>query len=54
MRIAFGTAALAILVPPDIFPGADVLDWCGLGASIALLALNYLRSRALRQQPASA
>jgi hypothetical protein len=29
MRIAFGAAALAILMPPNVFPGADVLDWSG-------------------------
>jgi TRAP transporter 4TM/12TM fusion protein len=54
MRIGFGAAALAILMPPNAFPGADVLDWIGLGVSIAMLAFNYLRARALRSLPASA
>jgi hypothetical protein len=54
MRVAFGTAALAILMPPNAFPGADLLDWFGLGGSIAMLALNYLRCRSLRQEAASA
>ena len=54
MRIGFGAAALAILMPPNAFPGADVLDWIGLGASVTILAFNYLRARALRSLPASA
>jgi TRAP transporter 4TM/12TM fusion protein len=45
VRVAFGAAALAILMPPNAFAGADVLDWIGLGGSIAVLAFDYLRSR---------
>jgi TRAP-type uncharacterized transport system fused permease subunit len=45
MRIAFGAAALTILLPPNAFAGADVLDWIGLAGSLAMLALNYLQSR---------
>lgn len=54
MRMLFGAAALAILVPPNAFPGADVLDWIGLAGSVAVLAFNFIRSRSLRQQPVSA
>jgi TRAP transporter 4TM/12TM fusion protein len=56
MRIGFVAAALAILMPPDAFPGATMLDWIGLGGAAAVLGFNYLRSRSLRQaqQPASA
>ncbi|MGV3634894.1 MAG: TRAP transporter permease [Pseudorhodoplanes sp.] len=54
MRVAFGAAALAILMPPNAFPGADILDWIGLAGSVAALTVNYLRSRAARPQPASA
>ena len=46
MRIAFGLAALAILIPQHAFPGADVLDWVGLAGAIAVLAINYVQSRA--------
>jgi TRAP transporter 4TM/12TM fusion protein len=42
MRVLFGAAALAILMPPNAFPGADTLDWIGLGAALVLLAINYL------------
>jgi TRAP transporter 4TM/12TM fusion protein len=52
MRIGFGAAALAILMPPDAFPGAGMLDWIGLAGSVAVLALNYLRSRPAKSQPA--
>jgi TRAP transporter 4TM/12TM fusion protein len=44
-RICYGVAALVILLPPGTFPGADILDWIGLGASIAILAVDYLRRR---------
>jgi TRAP transporter 4TM/12TM fusion protein len=56
MRIGFGAAALAILMPPNAFPGAELLDWIGLGGSVTILAFNFLRSRSRRQaqQPASA
>jgi TRAP transporter 4TM/12TM fusion protein len=54
MRIGFGVAALAILMPPDAFPGAAMLDWIGLAASVAVLGFNYLRSRTLRSQAVSA
>jgi TRAP transporter 4TM/12TM fusion protein len=52
MRVAYGAAALAILIPPNAFPGADVLDWMGLGGSIAVLTLNFIQSRLARQTAA--
>ncbi len=54
MRVAFGAAALAILMPPNAFPGAAMLDWIGLAAAVAVLAANYARSRATRSEPVSA
>ena len=45
MRIAFGAAALAILIPPHAFPGAGPLDWIGLGCSVLALAANFIQSR---------
>jgi TRAP transporter 4TM/12TM fusion protein len=54
MRVGFGVAALAILMPPDAFPGAAMLDWIGLAGSVVVLAMNYLRSREMKARPASA
>jgi len=45
-RLFFGAASLAILLPPDTFAGADIIDWIGLTASIAVLGVDFLRSRA--------
>jgi TRAP-type uncharacterized transport system fused permease subunit len=45
LRPVFGAAALAILIPPQAFPGAEVLDWIGLTAAVVLLGLNFMRSR---------
>jgi TRAP transporter 4TM/12TM fusion protein len=45
MRVAFGAAALAILIPQHAFRGAEFLDWAGLAAAIAVLAFNYVQSR---------
>jgi len=42
-RWLFGAAALAILVPADAFPGAQTLDWAGLGGALALLAYEWTR-----------
>jgi len=54
MRLMFGAASLAILVPPNAFPGAEWLDWLGLAGSIAMLAFNFVRGRGLHPQSASA
>lgn len=52
MRMAFGVAALAILIPQHAFPGADLLDWTGLGGAIAVLTVNYLQYRNEKQTAA--
>jgi len=52
MRLLFGAAALAILIPQHAFRGADVLDWIGLTGAIAVLAIDYLQNRAKKQAPA--
>jgi len=49
MRIAFGVSAVAILIPPHVFAGAEVLDWAGLGAAAVVLAVNWVQSRAQKQ-----
>jgi TRAP-type uncharacterized transport system fused permease subunit len=45
LRLAFGAAALAILIPPHAFPGADVLDWVGLCGAVVALVANYIQNR---------
>jgi len=45
-RFVFGAAAFAILIPAHAFPGAQLLDWIGLAGSLALLGLDFARSRA--------
>jgi len=52
LRLAFGAAALAVLVPPQAFAGADLLDWIGLAAATGLLAFNYVQGRAGKQTAA--
>jgi len=52
MRLALGAAALAILIPQHAFPGADMLDWIGLGGAVLVLAVNYVQSRAQKQTAA--
>jgi TRAP-type uncharacterized transport system fused permease subunit len=49
-RVLFGAAALAILIPPNAFPGAGVLDWIGLGGAVALLAVNFALARSRRRE----
>ena len=46
LRLAFGAVALAILIPQHAFPGADMLDWIGLGGAVVVLAFNYIQGRA--------
>jgi TRAP-type uncharacterized transport system fused permease subunit len=46
LRIAFGAAALAILIPPHAFPGAGMLDWVGLAGAVALLTVSFMQARA--------
>ena len=44
-RALFGAAALAILIPPNAFPGAGALDWIGLCGAIVLTTYEVLRKR---------
>jgi TRAP transporter 4TM/12TM fusion protein len=50
LRLAFCAAALAILIPPHVFAGADLLDWFGLTGAVLVLAANWMQARALRKQ----
>jgi TRAP transporter 4TM/12TM fusion protein len=47
-RICFGVIAVMILVPPNAFPGADLLDWIGLGGAVVVLTIEFIRSRSAR------
>jgi TRAP transporter 4TM/12TM fusion protein len=49
MRVAFGAAALAILIPQHAFKGAEILDWIGLAGALVSLLLNYLQTRTDKQ-----
>jgi TRAP-type uncharacterized transport system fused permease subunit len=51
MRWLYGASALAILIPPNAFPGAEMLDWVGLGVGAAVVTFDLLRSRAARAAP---
>jgi TRAP transporter 4TM/12TM fusion protein len=48
LRIPMGVAAVTILVPPNAFPGAGLLDWIGLGATVLFVGYDFARSRAAR------
>jgi TRAP-type uncharacterized transport system fused permease subunit len=54
LRIAFGAAALAILIPPHVFAGAEALDWFGLGGAVVVVALNWMQARTQNQTAAQA
>ena len=45
MRMTAGAVALAILIPANAFPGADLLDWAGLASAAGLLGFDFMRSR---------
>jgi TRAP-type uncharacterized transport system fused permease subunit len=49
MRLLMAGAAIAILIPANAFPGAEMLDWVGLGAAVILAGFDFMRSRAARR-----
>jgi TRAP transporter 4TM/12TM fusion protein len=53
MRLGFGAASLAILIPQHAFPGAQLLDWVGLAGAVAVLAIDYVQNRTKRQTVAA-
>jgi TRAP-type uncharacterized transport system fused permease subunit len=53
LRLAFGAAALAILIPPHVFAGADLLDWAGLGGAAVALTFNYIQVRMAKRLAAA-
>jgi TRAP transporter 4TM/12TM fusion protein len=50
-RGLFGAAAIAILIPANAFPGAQALDWIGLGGALVLLGMQFAESKARRPSP---
>ena len=50
-RWLYGALALAILIPPNTFPGANMLDWTGLAVAAVVVTFDFLRSRAARTAP---
>jgi TRAP transporter 4TM/12TM fusion protein len=53
-RVGFAAIAVAILIPQNAFPGADMLDWIGLAAGVVALAIDFVRSRNGRRMAAAA
>ncbi|MDP2296201.1 MAG: TRAP transporter fused permease subunit [Pseudolabrys sp.] len=49
MRLGLGVAAVAILIPPHVFPGANVVDWFGLAGAVVILTINWMQAKARKQ-----
>jgi TRAP transporter 4TM/12TM fusion protein len=47
-RVAFCAVAVTILVPPNAFAAAAVIDWIGLGCAAVLVGANFMQARAAR------
>ena len=43
MRFVYGLLALPIVLPPESFAGGHYVNFVGIVAGIALLAVDYLR-----------
>ena len=44
-RLLYGATALAILLPPTTFSGAEYIDWIGLAIAVVVLAIDVMRRR---------
>jgi len=53
-RALYALVALAVVLPPEAFAQAIWIDAAGIVAACALLAVDWLRHRALRQSKAAA
>jgi TRAP-type uncharacterized transport system fused permease subunit len=51
-RALFVATGIAILIPPHVFPGADLLDWVGLGGAIVGITAQWLQTRTGRLKAA--
>jgi TRAP-type uncharacterized transport system fused permease subunit len=49
LRAILVVTAVTILVPPNAFPGADVIDWIGLAIATAFIGFNFIQSRTARR-----
>ncbi len=49
LRVCLGVTAVAILLPPHVFPGAELIDWTGLAAATVMLTINWMQARAQKQ-----
>ncbi|MGH6741482.1 MAG: TRAP transporter large permease subunit, partial [Bradyrhizobium sp.] len=54
MRVLMALAAIVILIPANAFPGAELLDWIGIGVAVLLAGFDFMRSRAARKLMAAA
>jgi TRAP-type uncharacterized transport system fused permease subunit len=52
-RVFFGVAGVAILVPPHVFPGAEIVDWVGLGGAAAGIVVHYMQTKSTGQRSAT-
>jgi TRAP-type uncharacterized transport system fused permease subunit len=52
VRALLIVTAVAILVPPNAFPGADMIDWVGLAIAAGFIGFNFLQSRTARRTAA--
>jgi len=50
-RAVYGALALLVVLPPETFPGAVWVNVVGIGLSIAILTLDYMRLRGVRTAP---
>jgi TRAP-type uncharacterized transport system fused permease subunit len=47
-RAVYGALSLLVVLPPETFPGAAWVNVVGIGLSIAILTLDYMRLRGVR------
>jgi hypothetical protein len=53
MRLLYGFVALPIALPPESFTGGYTINFIGIAAGIALLAVDHLRRRRRRAATAA-
>jgi hypothetical protein len=47
--VLYAAVSLAVVLPPEAFPGAIFINAAGITAAIVLLTIDWLRQRALRR-----
>ncbi|HEX5509175.1 MAG TPA: TRAP transporter large permease subunit, partial [Pseudolabrys sp.] len=53
-RVIYGVISLAVVLPPEAFPGAIYINAAGLTAAAVMLGIDWTRLRALRKSEAPA